>query len=79
MTRGENTMTIPDYQSLMLPVLEIASKGETSIPLAERRIAAKFNLSGYHCEQMLLSGKQRVLHNLAVDKKAKRFLKGSVR
>ncbi|EDP61536.1 hypothetical protein BAL199_13900 [alpha proteobacterium BAL199] len=37
-------MTIPDYQSLMLPVLEIASKGETSIPLAERRIAAKFNL-----------------------------------
>ena len=26
---------IPDYQSLMLPVLEVAAKGETSVPLTD--------------------------------------------
>lgn len=72
-------MSIPDYQTLLLPVLETASKSETSVLLAEGRIAAKFNLSDHHREQMLPSGKQRVLHNLAVDKKAKGFLKGGVR
>jgi len=28
-------MPIPDFQTLMLPVLELASKGETSVPFAE--------------------------------------------
>jgi restriction system protein len=56
-------MSIPDYQSLMLPVLEVASKGETSVPLAEAEIAARFGLSNEEREQMLPSGKQRVLHN----------------
>jgi restriction system protein len=56
-------MSIPDYQTLLLPVLEIASKGETSVPLAEAEIAAKFSLSDQEREQMLPSGKQRVLHN----------------
>jgi hypothetical protein len=56
-------MSIPDYQSLMLPVLEVASKGETSVPLAEADIAARFGLSNEEREQMLPSGKQRVLHN----------------
>jgi restriction system protein len=56
-------MSIPDYQTLLLPVLEIASKGETSVPLAEVEIVAKFSLSDQEREQMLPSGKQRVLHN----------------
>lgn len=56
-------MPIPDYQSLMLPVLEIAAKGETSVPLAEAEVAARFGLSDIEREQMLPSGKQRVLHN----------------
>jgi restriction system protein len=56
-------MSIPDYQSLMLPVLKIASKGETSVPLAEAEIAAAFALSQEERDQMLPSGKQRVLHN----------------
>lgn len=56
-------MTIPDYQSLMLPVLEVAAKAETSVPLAEAEIATKFGLSDEEREQMLPSGKQRVLHN----------------
>ncbi len=71
-------MSIPNYQMLLLPVLEIASKGETSVLLAEGQIAVKFSLSDQHREQMLPSGKQRVLHNLAIDKKAKGFLKGVV-
>ncbi len=40
-------MTIPDYQSLMLPVLEISAKGETSVPLAEVEVAARFGLSEF--------------------------------
>lgn len=56
-------MPIPDYQSLMLPVLEVAAKAETTVPLAEAEIATKFGLSDEEREQMLPSGKQRVLHN----------------
>jgi len=56
-------MPLPDYQSLMLPVLQIAAKGETSVPLVEVAIAAMFALSPAEREDMLPSGKQRVLHN----------------
>jgi restriction system protein len=56
-------MSIPDYQSLMLPVLRIAAKGETSVPIAEAEIAEVFALTQEEREQMLPSGKQRVLHN----------------
>lgn len=56
-------MPIPDYQSLMLPVLEIAARGETSVPVAEAEVAARFGLSDAEREQKLPSGKQRVLHN----------------
>ena len=56
-------MPLPDYQALMLPVLEIAAKGETSVPLAEAEIAQRFALSDAEREEMLPSGKQRVLHN----------------
>lgn len=56
-------MTIPDYQSLMLPVLQIAAKGETSVPDAETEIATMFALSPDERKEMLPSGKQRILHN----------------
>lgn len=56
-------MSVPDYQVLMLPVLELASKGETSVPLAAVEIAARLGLSPADCEHMLPSGRQRVLHN----------------
>jgi restriction system protein len=56
-------MAIPDYQSLMLPVLELASKGEASVPIAEAEFATRFGLSDNEREQMLPSGKQRVLSN----------------
>lgn len=54
---------IPDYQSLMLPVLEVASKGETSVPLAADAIADHVGLSLSEREELLPSGKQRLLHN----------------
>jgi len=53
----------PDYQSLMLPVLEVAAKGETSVPLAEAYIAARFGLSDAERTELLPSGRQRLLHN----------------
>lgn len=56
-------MPIPDYQSLMLPVLQIAAKGETSVPVVEKEIAAMLGLSDAEREQVLPSGRQRVLHN----------------
>lgn len=56
-------MPIPDYQALMLPVLEIAARGETSVPIAETELAAGFRLSDAERAQLLPSGKQRVLHN----------------
>src|SRR5579872_4735834 len=54
---------IPDYQSLMLPVLEVASKGETSVPLAADAIADRVGLSQSEREELLPSGKQHLLHN----------------
>lgn len=47
----------------MLPVLEGASKGETSVPLVEKEIATRLGLTDDEREKLLPSGKQRVLHN----------------
>lgn len=56
-------MAIPDYQSLMLPVLEIACTGESSVPETEAAITTRFGLTPEESEQRLPSGKQRVLPN----------------
>lgn len=56
-------MAIPDYQTLMLPVLTFAAKGETSVPLAEDEIARQFGLTARERDQLLPSGKQRIVHN----------------
>lgn len=56
-------MAIPDYQTLMLPVLREAAKGETRVPLAAERIADELGLSAVERAEMLPSGRQRVLHN----------------
>ena len=56
-------MAIPDYQSLMLPVLSFAAKGETRVPLAADAIADDLGLSEDEREELLPSGKQRLLHN----------------
>lgn len=56
-------MAIPDYQTLMLPVLKLAAQGETRVPDAAQKIADHFNLSDEEREEMLPSNRQRVLHN----------------
>ena len=56
-------MAIPDYQSLMLPVLKLAVQGPTRVPKAAEVIAGELGLTEAEREEMLPSGRQRVLHN----------------
>ena len=56
-------MAIPDYQTLMLPVLRIADTGLSSVPKAALEIASVFGIPEQEQEAMLPSGKQRILHN----------------
>lgn len=56
-------MPIPDYQTLMLPVLAFAANGETRVPAAAAVIADQLGLTEDEREEMLPSGKQRLLHN----------------
>ncbi len=54
---------IPDYQTLMLPVLRLAAEGEARVADVADRIANDLGLTAEEREQMLPSGRQRVLHN----------------
>jgi restriction system protein len=56
-------MTIPDYQSLMLPVLRLAADGETRVPDAAEKLADQLGLSVAERGELLPSGRQRILHN----------------
>ncbi|PDS49735.1 restriction endonuclease [Rhizobium anhuiense] len=56
-------MPIPDYQTLMLPVLRIAAEGEARVPEAASKIADELGLSTEEREELLPSGRQRLLHN----------------
>ncbi|WP_157215929.1 restriction endonuclease [Flavisphingomonas formosensis] len=56
-------MAIPDYQSLMLPVLRLAAQGPTRVPKAADLIADQYGLTEAEREEKLASGKQRILHN----------------
>ena len=57
-------MTIPDYQTLMLPVLKIASDGnEHRISDVVDTLAADFKLTDAEREELLPSGKQPTFNN----------------
>jgi restriction system protein len=56
-------MSIPDYQTLMLPVLRLAAEGEKRVADVVERIANEFGLTQEEREELLPSGRQRVLHN----------------
>lgn len=56
-------MSIPDYQTLMLPVLREAAKGETSVPVLADKIADEIGLSQDERNELLPSGRQKILHN----------------
>jgi restriction system protein len=56
-------MAIPDYQTLMLPVLRLAAKGEQRVADVADRVADEFGLTAQERETLLPSGRQRVLNN----------------
>jgi restriction system protein len=56
-------MTIPDYQSLMLPVLTLSSKGETRIGDAVDILAQQLGLTPEERAELLPSGKQTLFAN----------------
>jgi restriction system protein len=56
-------MAVPDFQSLMLPVLSVAADGVISVADARDRIAAKLVLSEADLDEKLPSGRQTVFVN----------------
>jgi restriction system protein len=56
-------MAIPDYQSLMLPLLKYAARGETRVPEVAIKLADEFELSPEERDELLPSGRQQVLNN----------------
>lgn len=56
-------MTIPDYQTLMLPVLRCASSGEVRINDVINILAREFDLTDDEREELLPSGRQTVFAN----------------
>lgn len=57
-------MAVPDYQSLMLPLLKIAADGnEHSLSESVETLAQRFNLSDQDRKELLPSGKQRKFDN----------------
>ena len=56
-------MSIPDYQSLMLPVLVACSKGEVRIGPVVDELANQLGLSPEERSELLPSGQQTVFSN----------------
>lgn len=56
-------MSIPDYQSLMLPVLKEVAQGEIKLSNLVQSLAAELNLSQEELTELLPSGQQTVFAN----------------
>lgn len=56
-------MPVPDFQSLMLPVLRAAADGEISAPEMRERVAGELGLSESDLAEMLPSGRQTTFTN----------------
>src|SRR5271169_3280902 len=56
-------MAVPDYQSLMLPVLAASSKGEVRIGDVVNQLADELKLSPEERSELLPSGKQTLFSN----------------
>lgn len=63
--RHTGRMAVPDYQSLMLPILEYLDDGSmrTTAPEASTHLANRFHLTPEDLQQMLPSGTQTTLVN----------------
>ena len=56
-------MTIPDFQTLMLPVLQVSADGEVHIGDVVGKLAAEFSLSEEEQAHLLPSGRQTTFAN----------------
>lgn len=56
-------MGIPDFQTLMLPLLMLAAKGARTVPECVPEIARQFDLGEEDLAQMLPSRRQPTLVN----------------
>ena len=56
-------MAIPDFQTLMLPVLDSSKQGEVKIGEVVERLAEKFSLSDEERASLLPSGRQTTFAN----------------
>lgn len=56
-------MPVPDFQTLMLPVLRIAAEGEVKARDAVNRVADEFNLTADERAEILASGRQTRIAN----------------
>lgn len=57
-------MTIPDFQTIMLPLLQFASDGEEhSIHEAVESLSSLFNLTEEEESRLLSSGQQPIFYN----------------
>lgn len=59
----ERRMSIPDYQTLMLPVLKKAATGEVKISTVIEELSDEFGLTEDEKAQLLPSGKQTIIAN----------------
>lgn len=59
----EGIIAVPDYQSLMLPVLRYSADREVRMPDIADRVAKDFSLTEEEQEELLPSGRQRLLYN----------------
>lgn len=55
------SMPVPDYETLMLPVLREAAKGETTVPQLRGPIAKQFHLTATETEERIPSGYVTIL------------------
>ncbi|MDP9171016.1 MAG: winged helix-turn-helix domain-containing protein, partial [Acidobacteriota bacterium] len=60
---GEKPIVIPDYQSLMLPVLQACAKGEVHIGAVVEELANQLGLNPQERSALLPSGGQTVFSN----------------
>ena len=56
-------MTVPDYQSLMLPILQRAAFGEIDNRTAVEAATARFDLTSEDLAQLLSGGGQTTIAN----------------
>jgi restriction system protein len=54
---------IPDYQTLMLPVLRIAAEGETTVPRVVERLAEQFALKPEQLAERIPSGRSALINS----------------